>query len=115
MSTRRNSAGSSTFSCGTPWQTARASGWFPNRTFPEVRELFKDYYILEFKRIHSMAQRTHPGSQFGELLIGNYDLLEREREQPEQMSMTEMLGQPIDNEQILKERIIPCRNRTTKS
>jgi len=83
--------------------------------FPEVRELFKDYYILEFKRIHSMAQRTHPGSQFGELLIGNYDLLEREREQPEQMSMTEMLGQPIDNEQILKERIIPCRNRTTKS
>ena len=83
--------------------------------FPEVRELFKDYYILEFKRIHSMAQRTHPGSQFGELLIGNYDLLEREREQPEQMSMTEMLGQPIDNEQILKERIIPCRNRTMKS
>lgn len=83
--------------------------------FPEVRELFKDYYILEFKRIHSMAQRTHPGSQFGELLIGNYDLLEREREKPEQMSMTEMLGQPIDNEQILKERIIPCRNRTTKS
>ena len=79
--------------------------------FPDVRELFKDYYILEFKRIHSMAQRTHPGSQFGELLIGNYDLLEREREQPEQMSMTEMLGQPIDNEQILKERIIPCRNR----
>ena len=77
--------------------------------FPEVRELFKDYYILEFKRIHSMAQRTHPGSQFGELLIGNYDLLEREREQPEQMSMTEMLGQPIDNEQILKERIIPSR------
>lgn len=69
--------------------------------FPEVRELFKDYYILEFKRIHSMAQRTHPGSQFGELLIGNYDLLEREREQPEQMSMTEMLDQPIDNEQIL--------------
>ena len=49
------------------------------------------------------------------MLIGNYDLLEREREQPEQMSMTEMLGQPIDNEQILKERIIPCRNRTTKS
>lgn len=62
-----------------------------------------------------MAQRTHPGSQFGELLSGNYDLLEREREQPEQMSMTEMLGQPIDNEQIIKERIIPCRNRTTKS
>ena len=80
--------------------------------FPEVRELFKDFCILEFRRIHSMAQRTKPGSQFGELLIGNYDLLEREREQPQQMGMDEMLGQPIDTEQILKERIIPCKNRT---
>lgn len=80
--------------------------------FPEVRELFKDYFILAFRRVHSMAQRTNPGSQFGELLIGNYDLLEREREQPQQMGMDEMLGQPIDEEQILKERIIPCKNRT---
>lgn len=80
--------------------------------FPEVRELFKDFCVLEFRRIHSMAQRTKPGSQFGELLIGNYDLLEREREQPQQMGMDEMLGQPIDVEQILKERIIPCKNRT---
>ena len=80
--------------------------------FPEVRELFKDFCFLEFRRIHSMVQRTKPGSQFGELLIGNYDLLEREREQPQQMGMDEILGQPIDAEQILKERIIPCKNRT---
>lgn len=80
--------------------------------FPEIRYLYKDFDILDFKRIHSMAQRSKPGSQFGELLIGNYDLLEREREKPEQMSLTEMMDQPKDATQILKERIIPCKNRT---
>lgn len=79
---------------------------------PEVWELFKDYEFMPFQRVHSMAQRRKPGSQFGELLIGNYDLLEREREQPQQMGMDEMLGQPVDEEQILKESIIPCKNRT---
>ena len=79
--------------------------------FPEVRELYKDFFILEFKRIHSMAQRNNPGTQFGELLIGNYDLLEREKDVPQQLSMSELMGQPINVEQILKERIIPCKNR----
>ncbi len=79
---------------------------------PEIRELYKDFFILEFTRIHPMAQRSKPGAQFGELLIGNYDLLEREKDQPEQLSMNEMMGQPINVEQILKERIIPCKNRT---
>lgn len=81
--------------------------------FPEIRDLYKEYCILDFKRIHSMAQRARPGSQFGELLIGNYDLLERERTKPEQISLTEMMGQPIDVTQNLKERIIPCKNRST--
>lgn len=81
--------------------------------FPEVRELFKDYDILDFQRVHSMAQRREAGKQFHELLIGNYDLLERERDQLDQISMYEMMGNPIDVEQILKERIVPCKNRTT--
>ncbi len=81
--------------------------------FPEVRELFKNYDILDFQRVHSMAQKSAPGKQFHELLIGNYDLLERERDQPDQISMYEMMGNPINVEQILKERIIPCKNRTT--
>ena len=80
--------------------------------FPEVRELFKDFFILEFKRVHTMAQRTSPGTQFGELLIGNYDLLEREKDVPAQMSISELMGQPEDTTQLLKERIIPCKNRT---
>lgn len=81
----------------------------------EIRYLFKDYQILDFKRIHPMAQKYAPGKQFGELLIGNYDLLEREREVPLQMSLNELLGETIPVEQILKERIIPCKNRTTNS
>ena len=79
----------------------------------EIRYLFRDYQILDFKRIHPMAQKYAPGKQFGELLIGNYDLLEREREVPLQMSLNELLGETIPVEQILKERIIPCKNRTT--
>ena len=78
---------------------------------PEIRYLFKDYEILDFKRIHPMVQKYTPGKQFGELLIGNYDLLEREREVPLQMSMNELMGEPINVEQILKERVTSCRKR----
>ena len=38
---------------------------------PEIRSLFKDYEILDFKRIHPMVQKYTPGKQFGELLIVN--------------------------------------------
>ena len=81
----------------------------------EIRYLFREYQILDFKRIHPMVQKYAPGKQFGELLIGNYDLLEREREVPLQMSLNELLGETIPVEQILKERIIPCKNRTMNS
>ena len=81
----------------------------------EIRYLFRDYQILDFKRIHPMAQKYAPGKQFGELLIGNYDLLEREREIPLQMSLNELLGETIPVEQILKERMIPCKKRTMNS
>lgn len=77
---------------------------------PEIRELFKDYDILDFKRIHPMVQKHTPGKQFHELLIGNYDLLERERDEPLQMSINELLGEPINVNQILKERI-KCKKR----
>ena len=66
------------------------------------------------KKLKKQKQdRREAGKQFHELLIGNYDLLERERDQPDQISMYEMMGNPIDVEQILKERIVPCKNRTT--
>ena len=78
---------------------------------PEIRYLFKDYDILDFKRIHPMVQKYTPGKQFGELLIGNYDLLERERDVPLQMSLNELMGEPIIVEQILKERVTSCKKR----
>ena len=79
---------------------------------PEVRYLYKDFDILDFKRAHTMAHRTKPGTQFGELLIGNYDLMERERAKPEQMSLSDMMGLPNDQKTMLKERILPCRTRS---
>lgn len=79
---------------------------------PEIRYLFKEFEILDFTRIHPMVQKYTPGKQFGELLIGNYDLLERERDVPLQMSLNEMLGESIPVEQILKERVTSCKKRT---
>lgn len=75
---------------------------------PEIRELYKECDMLDFRRIHSMAVRTNPGSQFRELLIGNYDLLEQERDKPAQISLDEMMGLPVDTEKLMKERILPC-------
>ena len=75
---------------------------------PQIRELYKECDILDFKRIHTMASRSNPGSQFAELLIGNYDLLEQERDKPAQMSLEEMMGLPVDHEKRMRERILPC-------
>ena len=38
---------------------------------PFVRQLYKDYYILAFKRNNPLAQEK--GSEYGELIITNYD------------------------------------------
>ena len=57
-----------------------------------------------------MAQRYEAGKEFKELLIGNYDLYERERNKPIQMSL---FAEQIENQQhyekILKESIISCK------
>lgn len=46
---------------------------------PEIRELYRDYNQFSFTRIHSMVQKYEAGKEFPELLIGNYDLYEREK------------------------------------
>ena len=38
-------------------------------------------------RINNIKQRYDPNSQFSELLIGNYDLGERARHEPSQMTL----------------------------
>lgn len=79
---------------------------------PEIRELYKDFSMLDFSRVHSMAQRYDAGKEFNELLIGNYDLYERERGKPRQMTMFNLYGdEDYDYEKILKECIISCKIR----
>ena len=58
-----------------------------------------------------MAQRYEAGKQFGELLIGNYDLFERERNKPQQLTLFNVYGldEDYDYEKILKECIISCK------
>ena len=74
----------------------------------EIRELYEDFSILDFTRTHSMAQRYEAGKEFKELLIGNYDLYERERKKPRQLNMFSE-QKDFDYKKILRESIIACR------
>lgn len=76
---------------------------------PEIRELYADFSIFDFSRVHSMAQRYEAGKEFKELLIGNYDLYSRQSEKPRQLTL---FGEPEENfnyEKVLKESIISCK------
>lgn len=76
----------------------------------EIRELYQGYEIFDFTRIHSMVQRYEAGKEFPELLIGNYDLYERERAKPRQLTLFDFMeGYPRDISKILKESIISCK------
>ena len=44
-----------------------------------------------------MVQKYAPGKQFGELLIGNYDLSERARREPSQMTLFDY-GRQTEND-----------------
>lgn len=77
----------------------------------EIRELYKGLPLLDFSRVHSMAQRYDAGKEFRELLIANYDIYEREREKPRQMTIFGTSDEDNnDNEKTLKESIILCKN-----
>ncbi len=73
---------------------------------PEIRELYEDFTIFDFSRVHSMAQRYEAGKEFKELLIGNYDLYEREKGKPKQIGFFE---DKFNYEKVLKECIISCK------
>ena len=74
---------------------------------PAVR-FSAEYNFFDFKRVHSMAQKYEAGKEFPELLIANYDLFERERQQPHQLTLFDSIDKPLDYEKILKENIV-CR------
>ena len=68
----------------------------------EVRKMYKGCDILGFTRTHSMAQKYEAGKRFHELLISNYDILEREKSMPYQISFFES-GSNEEVYNILKE------------
>ena len=73
----------------------------------EIRNLYNGCSFFDFTRLHNMKQRINAGEQFPELLIGNYDMYERQRYKPLQLSLLNLTTeQQIDLEQILKECII---------
>ena len=73
----------------------------------EIRNLYDGCSFFDFTRLHSMKQRIIAGEQFPELLIGNYDMYERQRNRPLQLSLLDLTTeQQIDLEQIFKECII---------
>ena len=77
----------------------------------EIRELYNGFSMFDFSRTHSMAQRYEAGKEFKELLIGNYDLYEREKLNPKQLTIFELQNddENFDYEKILKECIIQCK------
>lgn len=77
----------------------------------EIRELYNGFSMFDFSRTHSMAQRYEAGKEFKELLIGNYDLYEREKLKPKQLTIFELQSddENFDYEKILKECIIQCK------
>lgn len=79
---------------------------------PEIRKLYEGYDMFDFSRTHSMAQRYEAGKEFKELLIANYDLYEREKAKPSQLTLFDIYGdENYDYEKILKECIIQCKIR----
>jgi len=79
---------------------------------PEIRALYKGFNFFDFKRSHSMAQRYEAGKEFPELLIGNYDLYERQRAKPAQLTLFSEQSDNFDYEKTLKECIILCKEIT---
>lgn len=52
-----------------------------------VKELYKDFTIVEWSRANPLAHRHKPDSRFEELLIANYDINERRKDEPKQLRL----------------------------
>ena len=76
---------------------------------PEIRELYDGFSLLDFSRTHAMVQRYEAGREFKELLIGNYDLYERQRNRPLQMNFFDLQEKNFNFEKVLRESIVSCK------
>ncbi len=55
----------------------------------EIRELYQhpDIVFLSHERMNNIKQRYDANSQFPELIIANYDMYQRKKEEPEQLNL----------------------------
>lgn len=65
-----------------------------------IKDLYKDFYIVEVSRLNSLAQRAHAGKMYKELLISNFDINERRKNEPVQLNL---LGDEIYAKTLLEE------------
>ena len=111
------------YDCGFTWQdhlrlhdalaNAQSRFLLSYNDCPEIRDLYDGCTFFDFKRIHSMVQKYEAGKEFPELLIANYDVFEREKAKPAQLTLFDVYGEDADYdyEKILKECVISCRIR----
>jgi len=55
-----------------------------------IRKLYQDFNIESVSRTNNLAQRYESGSEYPEVLIANYDMNERKKELPVQMSLFDL-------------------------
>lgn len=111
------------YDCGFTWQdhlrlhdalaNAQSRFLLSYNDCPEIRNLYEGCTFFDFRRIHSMVQKYEAGKEFPELLIANYDVFEREKAKPAQLTLFDVYGEDADYdyEKILKECVISCRIR----
>ena len=66
---------------------------------PEIRRLYEDIpgiNIFAYERLDSIAQRNIPGKMYKELLIANYDMNERMRILPDQLTLFDIYDENED-------------------
>ena len=111
------------YQCGFTWEdhlrlrdtlmNAKSKFLLSYNDCPEIRDLYDGCMFFDFKRIHSMVQKYEAGKEFPELLIGNYDLFEREKTKPTQLTLFEIYGDIFGEKNItyetMKECILQCK------
>lgn len=59
---------------------------------PYIRELYQEYQIESVKRLNNLAQRYYKGCEYEEVLIANYEIGERRKSRPVQLSLFDVQG-----------------------
>lgn len=84
---------------------------------PEIRELYGGCMFFDFKRVHSMVQKYEADKEFPELLIANYDMFERQKAKPAQLTLfglSDMEAETAWNYEKMKECILQCKKEQGK-